>query len=382
MTYKPPAAVPKPAPAEAPPPGGTGLTLDDVLGQTAEATQRREQAAGDQPDWNALIQQTVGPHIRSLPATNPQQAMFVAGVDIAATALLRAILHAPEFQALEGAWRGVDFLTRRLETDRQLTIHLLDVSKAELTADLTAGDDLSRTNLYKLLVEQTVNTPGGEPWAVVLGSYTFDPTWDDIEMLGRLAKVVRQGGSAFLAGASPRFVGCDSFGAHPDPDDWQQPTDANVRAAWDALRQLPEAASVGLALPRFLLRRPYGKRGDPSEQLDFEELGKTPVHEGYLWGNPAFAAVCLLGEAFSRSGWDLRPGEVYEIDGLPGHVYDDDGETAMKPCAEAVLTERAVEAITDAGLMPLLSIRGSDTVRLASFRPLARAANKLAGRWR
>ena len=116
-----------------------------------------------------------------------------------------------------------------------------------------------------------------KPWAVVLGCYTFDPTWDDIELLGRLAKIVRQGGSAFLAGASPRLVGCDSFAAHPDPDDWQQPTDANVRAAWDALRQLPEAASVGLALPRLLLRRPYGKRSDPTEQLDFEELLICPA---------------------------------------------------------------------------------------------------------
>jgi type VI secretion system protein ImpC len=333
-------------------------------------------------DWNAYIQQLVAPHVRSIPATDPQQGLLVAGVDAAAAPLMRVVLHAPGFQALEAAWRGVEFLTRRLETDRQLSIHLLDVSQAELTADLTAGDDLSRTGLYHHLVERTVGAPGGEPWAVVLGCYTFGPTRDDAELLGRLAKVVRLGGCAFVAAGHSTLIGCDSFAKHPDPEDWNPQADPDDAAAWAALRQLPEAASVGLALPRLLLRRTYGRRGSPVESFDFEELPDPPVHEGYLWGNPAFAAVALLAQAFSQSGWQLRPGEVSEIEDLPGHVYEADGETHMQPCAEALLTERAGQAILDAGLMPLLSVRGRDAARLAAFRPIGRAAATLAGRWR
>ncbi len=377
----PPAAEAKSAPAPAgaaPPPGGSGVTLDDLLAATPAQPRR---PAGDAADWNALIQQIVAPHIRAVPAADPKQAELVARVDAAAGDLLRAVLHAPAFQALEALWRGVDFLTRRLETDRTLSVHLLDVTRADLTADLTAADDLGRTGLYKQLVERTVGTPGGEPWAVVLVCETFGPTQDDAELLGRLARIARAGDCAVVAAASPRLVGCDSFAAHPDPDDWRPPADPDAAAAWAALHQLPEAAHVGLALPRVLLRLPYGARSSPAEQVPFEELAASPDHESYLWANPAFAVGLLLGEAFTRSGWKLRPGEVSEIDGLPLATYREDGETQVKPCAEAVLTERAARILIDAGLMTLLSVRDRDVVRLASVRPLARTAAALAGRW-
>jgi type VI secretion system protein ImpC len=381
------AEAPRPTPAAddtPPPPEAAGLNLEELLGVSLEETRRRHAAGpgGDQTDWNAFIQHLVEPHVRAVPAADPQQAELVACVDEAAAGLLRALLHAPGFQALESAWRGIDFLTRRLDTDSNLSVHLLDVSKPELAADLAAGDDLGRTGLAKLLIEKTLGTPGGEPWAVVVGCYTFGPAAADAELLGRLAKVAAGAGCAFVAAAGPGLVRGDSFAGSPDPDDWQRPADPDGAAAWEALRQLPEAAHVGLALPRFLLRRPYGQRSDPVSAFAFEELGEPPDHEGYLWGNPALACAYLLGEAFSRSGWALRPGEVSEIDGLPGHVYREEGEARLKPCAEAELTERAARVIGEAGLMPLLSVRGQDAVRLASFRPLARTAATLAGRWR
>jgi type VI secretion system protein ImpC len=374
----PPAAKPAPAEAESPAPsGGTGITLDDLLGSAPAAGRR-----ADPTDASALIQAIVAPYMQSVPNIGRQQAELVAGVDDAATGLMRAILHAPAFQALEAAWRGVEFLVRRLESDGPLSIHLLDVSKAELAADLAAGDDLGRTGLGKLLIEQAVGTPGGEPWAVVLGCYTFGPTAADAELLGRLAKVARPAGCAVVAAADPRLVGCDALAKHPDPDDWNLPADPDGGPAWDALRKLPESAHVGLALPRLLLRRPYGRQSDPTEQFDFEELGAPPDHEHYLWGNPAFAGTYLLGEAFTRSGWGLRPGEVFEIGGLPTHVSKAGGESEMKPCAEVILTDRAARKIAEAGLMPLVSVRGRDAVRLTNFQPLARSAGALAGRWR
>jgi type VI secretion system protein ImpC len=372
-------------PSEAPPPGGTGLTLDDLLGASVEETQRRELGAElgrDQVDWNTFVKELVAPHVRSVPAADPKQPELVACVDDAAGSLLRAILHAPAFQALESAWRGVDFLVRRVETDRLLSIDLLDVSKADLAADLSAGEELSRTGLYKHLVERTVRAPGGQPWAVVLGCYSFGPTPEDAELLGRVARIAGQGGCPFLAAASPHVVGCESFGKHADPDDWTRSIEPDGRGAWSALRQLPEAARIGLALPRFLLRQPYGRKSDPTEALAFEELRDPPDHEHYLWGNPAFAVACALAQAFSESGWDLKPGEVSAIDGLPTHVYVDDGESQVKPCAEAILTERALQPLFDAGVMPLVSVRGQDQVRLGSFQSLARNGAKLVGRWR
>jgi type VI secretion system protein ImpC len=330
-------------------------------------------------DWNAFLRQIVAPHL--IPKTNPRQAELVAQLEAAMASQMRVTLHDPTFQAVEAVWRAVFFLVQRLETSAQLQLYLLDVSKAELAADLSAAEDLRSTATYRLLVEQSVGTPGGQPWAVLAGNYTFDHSREDVELLGRLAKIARQAEAPFLAAASPQVLGCLSWAETPDPDDWQQPVDPQDRQAWETLRQLPETAYLGLIVPRFLLRLPYGSDTDPTEQFAFEEFAESSGHEEYLWRNPAFVCVYLLAEAFSQYGWDLYPGIIQEIEGLPLHIYKKDGGSLMQPCAEAWLTERAAEHILDKGLMPLLSIRGRDTVRLARFQSLANPVTSLAGRW-
>src|SRR5256885_16916977 len=82
-----------------------------------------------------------------------------------------------------------------------------------------------------------------------------------------------------------------------------------------------------------------------------------------------------------RSGWSMRPGEVNQIDGLPLHVYQKDGELELKPPAEVLLTEGSAELLMELGLMPLLSMKGSDQVRLARFQSIADPPTALAGRW-
>ena len=291
------------------------------------------------------------------------------------------MLHHPDFQALESAWRGLDFLVSRLETDARLKLFVLDLSKSELAADLNDTNDLRSTGLYKLMVEQTVGTAGGEPWSVIGGNYTFGQTREDAELLGRMAKIAAAAGVPFIAAAHPNLLGCNSLAKTPDPDDWRSTADKAGHAAWQALHNLPGAVYLGLALPRFLLRLPYGANTDPLEQFEFEEMADDPKHEDYLWGNPCFACACLLGQAFSTYGWDLRPGAVQDVSGLPLHIYKQTGETCIKPCAEVVLTERAAEIILDKGFMLLLSFRDQDTIRLARFQSLALPPKPLAGKW-
>jgi type VI secretion system protein ImpC len=130
------------------------------------------------------------------------------------------------------------------------------------------------------------------------------------------------------------------------------------------------------------LRLPYGADTDPLEHFDFEEMTHDQKHKDYLWGNPCFAGACLLGQAFSAYGWDMRPGAVQDVSGLPLHVYQETGETRIKPCAEVVLTERAAEIILDKGFMLLLSFRDQDMIRLIRFQSLALPPMLLAGRWK
>ena len=107
----------------------------------------------------------------------------------------------------------------------------------------------------------------------------------------------------------------------------------------------------------------------------------TPEHERYLWGHPAAACACLLGEAFSRYGWAMRPGSMDTLDGLPMHVYKEDGESVLKPCAEVLLTEEAAELLLDRGFTPLVSIKGTGRVRVLRFQSVAEPLASLAGRW-
>jgi type VI secretion system protein ImpC len=215
---------------------------------------------------------------------------------------------------------------------------------------------------------------------VIVGRYTFEPTAEDAALLGQAARFGAAVGAPFLAAAGDRFLGCDSLADHPDPDDWSAPPDPD--GAWAELRSRPEAVWAGLALPRFLLRLPYGKDATPAERFEFEELPEDEAranHGRYLWGNPAVACAFLLAEAYQQGGWGFRAGEVSEVDGLPQHVYAAAGESQVKPCGEVWLVDRAVEAAWEKGLMPLVSVRGRDAVQVPGFRSLAEPPRALAG---
>jgi type VI secretion system protein ImpC len=238
------------------------------------------------------------------------------------------------------------------------------------------------TGIYKSLVEKATETLGGEPWAALVGNYTFDLTAEDIVLLYNLANIARRARAPFIAAASPHFLGCESLAETPDPDDWQPLDVSDINQAWVGFRRRPEATYVGLALPRFLIRLPYGAETEPIEQFEFEELTERPRHESYLWANPAFACAYLLAHAFSLENWEMRPGTVQEIEGLPLHIYEEEGESRIKPCAEALLTMRAAEEILEQGLMPLISFRSEDRIRLGRFQSIALPPTQLAGRWR
>ncbi len=364
-----------------PTPDLSGVPPGSLLDQILEGKEGQPVTgpARDTSELGAFVQDVVQPHI--MPQDDSRRAEILASLDEAASGLVGALLHNPDFQALEAAWRGLRFLVSRAETDEHLKLYLLDVSQAELAADLTSAEDLRSTGLYRFLVEETVETPGGEPWAVLIGNFSFGPTRGDAELLGRLGKIAGAAGAPFISAARDAFLGCDSLAKTPDPRQWKGRADVEGSRAWDALRKLPQACYLGLVLPRFLLRLPYGADTDPTERFEFEEMAGGTNHDHYLWGNPALACAYLLTEGFSREGWNFRPGIIQELGNLPLHIYQEDGEKVIKPCGEVLLTERAAEAILEKGLMPLLSFRNQDVIRLARFQSLADPPTGLGGRW-
>lgn len=357
VRWEPPAEPQRPAL----PPLAPGASLLDSILEAAEPkapppVTRRKGLAG-------FVESVVAPY--AVPAENPELPRLRAMVDAESSTRMRALLHHSVFQALEAAWRAVFQLVRAIETGSQLKLYLLDISKTELAVDLSAADDLQESRLWRILVDETGGS-GEDAWSVVAGNYSFARTAGDAQMLGRLAKIMSFAGAPFLGEADPGNSGTETEEAARN---------------WERLRQLPEACWIGLAMPRFLLRLPYGEKTDRVESFDFEEMPGAPAHQEYLWGNPAFACVQVLADAFANEGWQMRPGAYAEIDGLPLHVYEAGDEKQVKPCAEVLLTDRDIDWILDQGYMALASIRDRDAVRLVRLQSIAKPLARLSGRW-
>jgi type VI secretion system protein ImpC len=361
----PPPVRPEPAAAE-----------DDVVGELLAAAARRPKPPADAA-FEAELKAIVRPHLA--PEEDADLPRLRHVVDEARSGQLRAILRDPRFRRIEAAWRSLDLLVRRID-DESVRVFFLDAPREALSADAAGHEKLSGTGLYRRLVTETVETPGAEPWGAVVGLYDFGPTLEDAALLARLAKLARAAGAPFLAGARPEFVGCASLAATPDPDDWKRP-DEEGSVIWEELCALPEAAWVALALPRLLLRPPYGAETDPIESFPFEEIATATDHEAYVWGNGALACALVLAGAFEQGGWDLKPESAAEIRGLPTHLVKDGLETRVTPPSEVVLAVRAAERLLEAGLVPVLSLKGSDSVRVARLQAIAKPLRALAGRW-
>ncbi|HUK17649.1 MAG TPA: type VI secretion system contractile sheath large subunit [Bryobacteraceae bacterium] len=329
-------------PAAAPPSELASLSGADVLSLMLGETPARDKPTA-RGDWDQLLHDIVAPY--AVPRPDPRQPELVEQTDAAIAGLMRAILHHPRFQAMESNWRALHFLVHRLETGEDLKIALLDMPHAEMAGDTGLGV------LRRALA--------GEARAVVAALYYFSPA--DEPALLRLASLARSGRAPLLSGLAPDVVG--------------------LTGVFAELRRSPDARWVGFALPRFLLRLPYGRDTVATDTFAFEEMPAPPKHERYLWGHPAAACAFLLGQAFSRHGWAMRPGSFDTIGDLPLHVYKDDGESVLKPCAEVLLTEESAALLLERGFMPLVSIKGSDRVRLLRFQSAADPLAPLAGRW-
>jgi type VI secretion system protein ImpC len=334
---------PQPAAAAAAPGGpARGNLLDEILAKVPDNTPVK---AEDANDLDAFLKKITAPYLEARP--DPREEQWSQKIDSARADLLRGVLHHESFQNLEASWRAVAMLVDRLDTDGPLKIHLFDATLDELLDD--------PEGLQALFVRKE------NPWAVIVGAFVFAQTPADTARLRRLAQAARAAGAPFLAEAAP-------------------PSGEND-GDWQAFRGSAEAHWLGLAVPRFLLRLPYGARTSPIEAFKFEEMPRHE-HASYLWGNPAFCCAYLLGLAFLSEGWSMRPGMYSEVESLPLHIYPEDGESVAKPCAEVLLSDDSAEFLLDNGIMPLMSRKGGDSALLLRFQSVAQPLAALAGRWK
>ncbi len=291
---------------------------------------------------------------------------MIAEIDRAMSQLLNLILHHPDFQQLEATWRGLFFVVNGIDTGASLKVKVFDISKRELVRTLRKfrGTAWDQSPLFRKVYEEEYGQLGGEPYGVLVGGYEFDHSPPDVRLLSDLAQIAAAAHAPFIAAASPSVMQMESWAELANPRDLTRIFQTPEYAPWRALRASEDARYVGLCLPRFLARLPYGPQTEPVEAFDFEEEVDGPDAGRFLWGSPAFAMAANIGRAFSLYGWCVRirgidGGGV--VEGLPSyHFPTADGDVDVRCSTEVALSERREAELAMNGFIPLVHRKNAD----------------------
>ena len=291
---------------------------------------------------------------------------MIAELDKRLSTQVNAILHHEDFQKLESAWRGLHYLVNNTETDEMLKIRVMNISKLDLGKTLKRykGTAWDQSPLFKKVYEAEYGQLGGEPFGALVGDYYFDQSPPDVELLGEMSKNAAAAHCPFISGTSPTLFQMDSWQELANPRDLTKIFQTPEYAAWRSLRESDDAKYVGLAMPRFLARLPYGAKTSPVEEFNFEEETDSGSHNRYNWANAAYAMSVNITRAFKLYGWCTTIRGVESggaVPNLPVHAFPtDDGAIDSKCPTEIAISDRREAELAKNGLMPLIHRKNSD----------------------
>src|SRR5580698_5917378 len=337
--------------------------LDQIVeeGRLAKDDSARERGKGLVKEFVAQVLEG------SMTVTRDAETMInsrIAQIDHLLSIQLNEILHHPQFQKLEGSWRGLKYMLDQSETNDQLKIKVLNVSKRDLLRDLQRAPEFDQSTLFKKVYEEEFGIFGGAPFASLIGDYEFTKSPEDIELLERIGMTAASAHAPFLSAASPEFFNLESFATLDAPRDMSKVFDTTEYAKWKSFRASEDSRYVGLTCPRMLIRLPYGKETKQVDAFNYEENVDGTDYKKYLWSNAAYAMGARLTTAYAMYGWcaairGVEGGGL--VEGLPVHnFYTDEGDIAMKCPTEVPITDRREKELADQGFIPLVHCKGTD----------------------
>jgi type VI secretion system protein ImpC len=288
----------------------------------------------------------------------------IAEIDELLSLQLNELMHAPDFQALEASWRGLNYLVMNTETGSRLKIRLLNVTKKEITADLEKATEFDQSQLFKAIYEDEYGTFGGNPFSCLIGDYEFGRHPQDVGTLEKISNVAAAAHAPFIAAASPKLFDFGSFTEIGIPRDLSKGFESAELVKWRSFRESEDSRYVSLVLPHILLRLPYGPDTVPVEGFNFVEAVDGKDHSKYLWGNAAYALGQRITDAFSKYSWcaairGVEGGGM--VEGLPTHTFKTDmGDVVMKCPTEVAITDRREKELNDLGFITLCHCKGTD----------------------
>jgi type VI secretion system protein ImpC len=292
---------------------------------------------------------------------------MIARLDEKLSAQMNEVLHAPEFQQLESAWRGLNYLVFNSETDATLKIRVMNIGKMELYRNLKnnyPGARWDQSPLFKAVYESEFGTLGGEPYGALVADFAFNHSAVDVQLLRDLSKVASASLAPLVAGADPNLLGMDSWRELMNPRDLGKLMDTPDYAAWKGLRDSVDSRYVALCMPRVLSRLPYGAKSEPVEEFAFEEDTDGNKGEKYGWMNAAYVMATNINRAYKEYGWTVRIRGVEsggEVLNLPTHTFPtDDGGVDLKCPTEISITDRREGELSKAGLISIVHRKNTD----------------------
>jgi type VI secretion system protein ImpC len=289
---------------------------------------------------------------------------WIAQLDKKLSLQLNEIMHTPEFQKLEGTWRGLHYLVHQSETGEQLKIRVFNASKRDLFKDLERAVEFDQSALYKKVYEEEYGQLGGEPYGMLIGDYEFSRHPEDISLLKMVSGVAAASHAPFISAAAPKLFNMDRFTELSQPRDLAKIFMGVEYASWKSFRESEDSRYVALTMPRTLARLPYGADFKRIDEFNYEEFVDGKDHDKYCWMNAAWAYGARITDAMAKYGWMARSRGVEgggKVEGLPVHTFPtDDGEVAMKCPTEIAISDRREFELSNLGFLPLLHSKNRD----------------------
>lgn len=365
-----------PQPAADLDPGQGGL-LDSILDSGNQAQQAPLTNEASTDAWlRQMVDEAVAPY--TLPGKDPRQEDYLDLLDRSISDLMRAILHSPDFQALESHWRGLDFILRRSTSESRLNLYVWDICKEELLTDLAQQGDATQSEFYHRIEKQFAASD--EALSAIVSSFEFAAKKQDALMLGILSKLCTKMDCPFIANGNASLVHCEEFFLSDDYRDWNQSWDKEFAQTWQVVRNMPESHYLALTAPAFLIRYPYDAGHYGIESFRFNEVIAPVERQELLWAPGAFAVAAVLAKSFNHNGWQMRLGDFTDLDRLPIAFFEDDGHKEVIPNGECFLTEIMFNRLCDSGLTPITGLKNSDTLKVGPILGL-HERSPLLGPW-
>lgn len=312
-----------------------------------------------------LVNEVVDPGTVAKPGVVRMINERIAAIDQLLSDQLNAVMHHPEFQKLEAAWRGLHQFVMTTETGENMQIRVFAASKSELLRDFSTAAEFTESSMWRKIYQGEYGVYGGDPYGALIGDYEFDKGPQDVALLGHMGTVASAAHAPFISGTSPAMFGLESFSQLGDPRDLAKIFDKSnpENTKWLSFRDSEDSRYVSLCLPHVLARLPYGK-DNPCEAFDFREDVDGTDHDRYLWSNAAYSFGSRLTDAFAKHHWcvAVRGAEGGgRVEGLPVHVFQTrEGLTSSKCPTEVQITDDREKELTDLGFLSLVHCKNTD----------------------